>query len=218
MLQLITIPSLVTSLGEECFCGCASLDSISFASDSKLRQLGPLAFLLCEALASITLPASLECIGPKCFQSCLGLVSVNFPHDSRLRRIDSCAFSKCPSLRSIVIPSSVEYVGHACFLDSDSLCHLVFSSPAHVRELLDMPRELKGLQDIPDSVQSLTVRIRHVANRDQLPCDSALLFGPESQLKCVEVPYPSSVRVAGFFLQFASHMLKVFRASMEFAS
>ena len=95
----ITIPSSVTSLGDDCFGGCTSLKSI-------------------------TIPSSVTTLGQQCFSDCYGLTSITIP--SSVTKLGLLCFSSCKSLTSITIPSSVTYLGHNCFADCSNLESIYF--------------------------------------------------------------------------------------------
>ena len=95
----ITIPSSVTSLGDDCFGGCTSLKSITIPSS--VTTLGQQCFSDCNGLTSITIPSSVTYLGDDCFSNCIGLTSVT-------------------------IPSSVTYLGHNCFADCSNLESIYF--------------------------------------------------------------------------------------------
>jgi hypothetical protein len=76
-LKRIIIPPSVITIDRRCFCAVFSglplerpLKSITFERGSRLRELGPLAFLECRRLKSICLPASLELADGESFCKC----------------------------------------------------------------------------------------------------------------------------------------------------
>ena len=95
----ITIPSSVTSLGDDCFGGCTSLKSI-------------------------TIPSSVTTLGQQCFSDCYGLTSITIP--SSVTYLGDDCFSNCIGLTSVTIPSSVTYLGHNCFADCSNLESIYF--------------------------------------------------------------------------------------------
>ena len=72
----ITIPSSVTSLGDDCFGGCTSLKSITIPSS--VTTLGQQCFSDCYGLTSITIPSSVTYLGHNCFADCSNLESIYF--------------------------------------------------------------------------------------------------------------------------------------------
>ena len=128
----ITIPSSVTSLGDDCFGGCTSLKSITIPSS--VTTLGQQCFSDCSGLTSITIPSSVTYLGDDCFSNCIGLTSVT-------------------------IPSSVTYLGHNCFADCSNLESIYFigRKPARIISnaipkacIIYVPAE--GLQDYKDAL------------------------------------------------------------------
>jgi hypothetical protein len=84
---LICVPSGVTSIGEYCFWKCTNLETIIFASDSKLISIGQSAFRDCFALASFCLPSLVETVGLRCFAECHLLSRLTFSLPSRVREL-----------------------------------------------------------------------------------------------------------------------------------
>ena len=67
-LTSITIPSSVTSLGDQCFWG-SGLTSITIPSS--VTSFGDGCFAYCRALTSITIPTSVTSLGNRCFEGCI---------------------------------------------------------------------------------------------------------------------------------------------------
>ena len=107
----ITIPSSVTSLGDDCFNGCTSLKSITIPSS--VTTLGKNCFASCYELTSITIPSSVTKLGDACFSGCYNLTSITIP--SSVTSLGDLCFGTCAKLTSITIPSSVTKLGEACF-------------------------------------------------------------------------------------------------------
>jgi hypothetical protein len=132
-LTRICICSSVEVLGESCFADCRHLRIVTFAGDSKLKELRCSAFEGCEKLLAICLPASVEVIGQSCFSGCSSLWDVTFAAESRLLRIERFAFFDCILLRSICIPGSVRMVSAFAFRNCRSLEHFTFGGGAAKR-------------------------------------------------------------------------------------
>ncbi len=144
LLESITIPTSVTSIGNSAFKNCSSLQctitisngvtsiedytfyncnslKVTFAADSKLKSIGNYAFYSCDALESIIIPQSTTSIGEYAFAYIrLSNVYLNltFEKNSQLRSIGAYAFC-CTKLEYFKIPTSVTSIGECAFLDSD---------------------------------------------------------------------------------------------------
>ena len=116
-LQSVTIPDSVTSIGESAFEGCSSLQSVTIPDS--VTSIGESAFEGCSSLQSVTIPDSVTSIGDSAFFACLSLQSVTIP-DS-VTSIGDSAFYGCSSLQSVTIPNSVTSIGDSAFVDCSSL-------------------------------------------------------------------------------------------------
>jgi hypothetical protein len=207
-LTSMTIPWRVEILGTSCFDVCTELKSVRFPSHSKLVRVEESAFRSCVSLKSFCVPSCIEFIGQYCFSHCSAIETVTFPSDSKLIRIEQCAFWFCVSLTSFHLPSLVESVGRDCFRGCHSLSRFGFSSPSHVRDLMDVRGEVI---DIPDSVERLRTWV-HLKDGSR----HILRFGDQSQLDRIEVKSWDLGRASGCFLGFSARTLKVFRSRLEF--
>ena len=66
----VTIPSNITSLGNQLFDGCQNLSIVTFEENSHLENIGNYAFANCISLNSITIPQSVTSIGEYAFSNC----------------------------------------------------------------------------------------------------------------------------------------------------
>ena len=106
-----TIPDNVTSIGNNAFCHCTSLKSVTFGSG--VTSIGGDAFTWCKSLISITIPDSVTSIGNSAFYHCTSLKSVTF--GSGVTSIGSFAFKSCSSLKNITIPENVKTIDEDAF-------------------------------------------------------------------------------------------------------
>mgnify|MGYP002706907091 CR=1 FL=1 len=166
---------VVTSIGEDAFCGCRGLTSITILEG--VTSIGDTAFLWCSGLTGITIPASVTSIGDRAFLDCGGLTSItveagNMAYDSRdncnaiiekgtntlikgcnntkipvsVTGIGDDAFSYCNGLTSIEIPEGVTSIGSYTFSDS-SLTSITI--PASVESIgYSSFSDCRGLKDI----------------------------------------------------------------------
>ena len=123
-LKSITIPNIVTSIGEKAFYGCSSLKSITIPNS--VTSIGWKAFMGCSSLSSITIPNSVTYIGEGAFKGCSSLKSIIIPNSVTLIR--DFAFSGCSSLTSITIPNSVTSIGFCAFSGCSSLTSITIGN------------------------------------------------------------------------------------------
>ncbi len=69
-----TVPSTVTSIGDNAFCGCSNLTSISL--DANLGNIQSSAFAYCGGLTSLNIPGGVTNIGPSVFLGDNGLTAI----------------------------------------------------------------------------------------------------------------------------------------------
>ena len=110
-LTSITIPSSVTSIGTYAFYGCSKLTSVTIPSG--VTSIGNNAFYGCSKLTSVTIPSGVTSIGESVFESCSSLTSVTI--HSGVKIIRRFTFQYCSSLTSITIPSSVTSIENGAF-------------------------------------------------------------------------------------------------------
>lgn len=121
----VVVESGVTSVGDQAFCGCENLRSVSLPDS--VTAIGSRAFKECRALGSLFLPSRLERIGEAAFESCESLSGIRLP--SGLRAIGSYAFYRCYSLSTITIPASVADLGMVVFSYCDHLVQAAILCP-----------------------------------------------------------------------------------------
>lgn len=143
-LEKVVIPASVQLLDNEdysddytgVFAGCTALSRITFAPESKLRQIGADTFQNCSSLEEIDLPEGLEVIYSYAFVGaalrevdipasvtnlhfeCENTVSVNIPEDSKL---ENFSFPECASLERVRLPASVTKIINNAFMNCNAL-------------------------------------------------------------------------------------------------
>ena len=130
----VTIPSSVTSIGEEAFENCymlvnvkvCVLDMSSFCNNKTIGQIlvqtGKPIMLIDSDGAEIkdyVIPNDVTTIGESAFYRCSGLTSVTIPNS--VTAIGGGAFSGCRGLTSVTIPNSVKSIGDYAFSGCNGL-------------------------------------------------------------------------------------------------
>ncbi|KAL7722716.1 hypothetical protein QTN25_000326 [Entamoeba marina] len=117
-LQTITLPAMLTNIGNSAFAGCKQLQNIIFP---------PSLLSLSNGCFSKYLPPHLSSVGCYCFDNCSKLKSINLP--SSLLSLGLYAFNDCPSLYIINLPVSLTRIGKYAFSKCSFLSNIFLSEP-----------------------------------------------------------------------------------------
>ena len=150
-LKSITIPSSITSVGDNAFYNCNELEYNEHdnglylgnaenpylilvkakdttitrcAVNEKAVAICDNAFYGCTELTSVSIPGSVKSIGSHAFQGCSSLIEVNIPNGCAV--IGTETFESCASLSKITIPASITDLGTNAFKDCISLKSITF--------------------------------------------------------------------------------------------
>ena len=85
----------------------------SYTIPSRVTSIGDNSFADCNSLIKITIPNNVDYIGDCAFWHCSGLTSITIPNS--VISIGDWAFENCISLTSITIPESVTSIGYGAF-------------------------------------------------------------------------------------------------------
>ena len=96
LIQTVSIPHTVLTIGERAFRSCHNLEKVSFRDLSLLNTIDNMAFADCDSLVEMFIPG-------------------------QVRKIGRYAFKSCSKLASIYIPNSVTYIGHSAFIGCSNL-------------------------------------------------------------------------------------------------
>lgn len=99
LIETLTIPSEVETVGEYTFWGCASIKAVNF--EEGVSEIADAAFAGCKSLQTVSFPNSMRHIRSQAFESCSSLKEINIP-DS-VNSIGFAAFAYCDSLETVVI-------------------------------------------------------------------------------------------------------------------
>ena len=97
-----TIPSYITTIGEDAFRGCTALTSIVIPEGVKVIE--SCAFEDCTALTSVKLPDSLTTIESNAFSYCSQLTTIEIP--ANVTVIEDWCFSNCKQLKTLIVKAT----------------------------------------------------------------------------------------------------------------
>ena len=120
----IHVPDTIEVIEEGAFAH-DSIYRVELAPDSKLREIGPLAFAGSN-ITSISLPRTVVKIANGAFQKCQRLSEVHIPADSDIEVISESLFSGS-GIRAITIQSSVREIEPCAFSRCPSLSRVTFN-------------------------------------------------------------------------------------------
>lgn len=120
LIEQITIPDSVVSIGEQAFYGCKGLEQLQLGC--QIDSIETEAFRACTKLTSVSLPNSLSYMGEAAFEYCNNLKSVII--SSNLTEIAPKTFMDCNSLSYVNIPCNVTTIHDSAFYDCGSLTSL----------------------------------------------------------------------------------------------
>lgn len=112
-LTTITLPSVLTTIGDNSFAGCVRLAMTSLPDN--LKSIGSFGFYVCTSLALTALPVGVTRIGRNAFANCPLLTLTSLPEGVTM--IGQYAFKDCVGITEMLIPSSVETFNSDAFAD-----------------------------------------------------------------------------------------------------
>lgn len=131
LLESISIPSSVTSIGEGAFYTCGKLSSAIHIPEG-VKTIKEGTFKYCESLTSVTIPSTVNAIMDDAFNGCEKLATITIPVG--VNYIGADAFFDCVALDEVVIPEGVKEIGDGAFRDCDNLHTLYIPSSIELND------------------------------------------------------------------------------------
>lgn len=100
LLQTVTLPSEVKSIGAGAFSDCDQMSNVDFGNS--LTNIGYGAFFNCSGITEVNIPATVNTIDGCAFQNCVNITEINI--EGSLQEIGENVFNNCPLVESITIP------------------------------------------------------------------------------------------------------------------
>lgn len=113
-LSSVTIPAETEAIMGYVFNECSGLKSITFATNSRLTQIGENAFYNTR-ITTFTGPKTLRTIGDRAFYNCSALTKVDFEQDAQIQIFGSYCFIGCKNLVELHVPKTVKTLGFSSF-------------------------------------------------------------------------------------------------------
>jgi hypothetical protein len=109
----VEVPAHIEVIGRNAVEQC-DLDTVTFASGSRLREIGEEAFSHCSGFTALSIPSSVEILGDRCFENCGEVTTITFEAPSKVKKIGERAFA-FSSIQSFTIPALTNEMDGSAF-------------------------------------------------------------------------------------------------------
>lgn len=118
----VTIPATITTMGDEVFKDCKSLEKVTFAEGFALA-LPQMTFLNRGALKDVNLVGTMGSIGIRAFDGCGSLTTIYIPQG--IERVGKQSFQNCNHLTNVTLPSTITQINEQAFKGCSTLAQIV---------------------------------------------------------------------------------------------
>ena len=140
----IIIPASTTTIGDKAFNGCAVMANITI--DERLTAIGDNVFQGCKAIQEFTIPNNVTTMGKSVFRDCEKLARVNI--GTGLTAIADSTFYGCSALTSISIPENITKIGDNTFKGCTGITDL-YICDRNTELALGADKKLSPFSDCP---------------------------------------------------------------------
>ena len=183
-------------MGSECFCGCPSLEEVTFLKNSKLKWIGKRCFAECRLLTNVSLanflclrsfseemflhtriesihvPRSVREIQSRCFFRCSRLSRIDFEVEGRLKRIFDEAFRDC-GLVDVHFPKSLVVLSARVFSGCSDLKSVSFAPGSSIQFIGSNCFECQCSIELPDTIYKI--------EKDAFGCDCEVVMESDNE-------------------------------------
>ena len=106
LIQHISLPEGITSIGRFAFMGCSALQDVNFPTT--LTDIGEGAFMDCSMLTAADLNNGLVNLGDAVFMNCKSLINITVPEG--VASIGYSTFYRCSNLKELSIPTTIDSI------------------------------------------------------------------------------------------------------------
>lgn len=154
--KTIVLPTGVTTINNDAFKNCESLNNVNFEQLINLNTIGDNAFANSGIKGNIIMPESLNVLGSHAFYGCKNLVSVDLSDCLGLNVELGYTFANCINLTTANIPNNLTYLGQFMFSGCQSLANI--SLPTSIITLND------GVFQNCSSLESINLEHTNIAS------------------------------------------------------
>ena len=182
MIESITLPSTLTSMGTGVFKNCSNLQTVIIENHSEPLALTDQMFLGCNSLTSVTLNNT-KSTGKSTFYGCSSLTSL----PQGLETIGESAFGKCTGLITLEIPATIKSIGTKAFEGCNKIEDIVIAERGENNTLSIGSEAFKDLS-----------RLKYIySHANPAPTALSNAFGGVAEKSNIKLYYPLSAQGYG---------------------
>ena len=131
ILKNVTLPTGLTTIGDNAFYGCTELTEISLPNN--LVTIRYCAFQNCKKLKNVTFPSSLTTIENRAFAGCEAFTKVTIPNS--VTTVEYSAFEGCTKVTEVTISNSLTNLNSSTFKNMTALKTVTFNATSSLNKI-----------------------------------------------------------------------------------